>query len=80
MPELKAFRVKGEFMMGRRWQPFSKEFAAEDKETCAELAYSILGSNHNVKRKFIKIEGIEQIMKTEDIEDLAVRGKLEAKK
>jgi ribosomal protein L20A (L18A) len=63
--------------MGRGQQPFSKEFAAKDAEECAEFAYSIIGSNHGVKRKFIRIDNIEEIKNPEEIEDNAVRDRLD---
>ena len=77
MAKLKAFRVTGEFMSGRSWQRFSKEFAAESSEQSAELAYSILGSDHGVKRKFINIRNIEQIKKPENVQDPVVRERLQ---
>jgi len=76
MPNLKAFRVSGEFMMGKGWQPFSKECASENEKECAELICSILGSNHKVKRKFIRIRTVERIKKVEDIKDPVVRERL----
>lgn len=76
MPTVKAFRSTGKFVMGRRWQPFTKEFIAKNKEECAEFTYSILGSNHRIKRKFIRIEKIEEIKKVEDVKDPAVKERL----
>lgn len=76
MAKLKAFRVTGEFRSGRNWKPFSKEFAAASSEECTEMTYSILGSDHRVKRKFINIRNIEHIKKLEDVRDPLVRERL----
>ncbi len=72
----RAYRVRGRFVMGRRWQPFLKEFIAKNEAECAELTYSILGSNHGLKRKFIRIDKIETIKKVEDIKDHWIRERL----
>lgn len=76
MSDLKVFRIAGEFMMGTRWQPFSKEFLAKDEKESVEFAYSILGSKHKVKRKFIRIEKIEEIKNVEEIKNPAIKERL----
>ena len=76
MSDMRAYRVKGEFMMGKRWQPFSKEFVAQDERQCVELASSIIGSKHRVKRKFIKIAGIEQVKNLDELKDPVVRARM----
>lgn len=63
-------------MMGRGWQPFSKECASKNEKECAERICSILGSNHKIKRKFIRILTVERIKKIEDIRDPVVRERL----
>jgi len=75
---MKAYRVKGEFLMKNVWQPFSKEVVGKSKKEAREKILSIMGSRHKVKRRFIKIESIEEIQKDE-IEDPVVKYILERK-
>jgi large subunit ribosomal protein LX len=72
---MKAFKVKGSFMMGDRLQSFKKEIAGIDEDNAKERIYSILGSKHNVKRNKIKIESIVEVP-SEAIEDPLVRHKV----
>ena len=65
---MKAFRVKGMFFMGDRWQSFTKEIIGEDENVVSEQVYSRLGSKHRVKRAKIQISEVTQI-KEEDITD-----------
>jgi len=77
---MKAFEVKGRFMMSRRsWQQFAIEVASPDEKAAVEKAMALMGSRHRVKRKFIKIEGVKSL-KNEDVSDHAVKHLLEAKK
>lgn len=67
---MKAFRVKGKFIMGKsimskNWQRFTKEVASLNKEEAKERIYSDLGSKHRVKRRSIKVEEIEEIAEDE---------------
>lgn len=72
---MKAFRVKGKFLMGKsimskNWQRFSKEVASLNKEEAKERIYSDLGSKHRVKRRNIRIEEIDEIVEDEIINPL----------
>lgn len=58
---MKAFKVKGKFLMGDRWQGFTKEVAGKDEIEVAERIYSVLGSKHRVKRAKIKISEVQEI-------------------
>ncbi len=67
---MKAFRIKGKFLMGRiimnkNWQRFNKEVAGLNEEKAKESLYSDLGSKHRTKRRNIKIEEIEEIAEDE---------------
>ncbi|HJX04586.1 MAG TPA: 50S ribosomal protein L18Ae [Thermoplasmata archaeon] len=77
---MKAFEIKGQFMMPRRnWQSFTIEVASADEKAALEKAMALMGSRHKVKRKFIKIEYVKSL-KNEDVSDHAVKHLLEAKK
>jgi large subunit ribosomal protein LX len=62
---MKAFRVSGEFLMGDRWQNFTKEVMGEDEDSVAEQIYSRLGSKHRVPRSRIQIKDIKEIKENE---------------
>ncbi len=69
---MKVFRVKGEFPMGDKMQPFSKEIASTGSENVREKLLSDIGSKHKVKRTKIVIHSIEEIP-PEDAEDPSVK-------
>lgn len=73
---MNAFRVKGEFMMKDRWRPFTKEVIGENEEDARERILSIIGSQHKVKRKLIKIENLTQIQQ-DDIENPVIKFMIE---
>jgi large subunit ribosomal protein LX len=70
--KVKVFRVKGEFPMGDRIQPFTKELASTAPENVREKLLSDIGSKHKVKRAKIVIHSIEEIS-PEDAEDPFVK-------
>jgi len=76
---MRAFRVKGTFQMGDRWQDFTKELAGEDENSVREQLYSRLGSKHRVKRTKIKISEVEEISQDE-ISDPVTKYLLESDK
>lgn len=65
---MKAFKIKGMFYMGDKWQNFTKEVIGEDENAVSEQIYSRLGSKHRVKRAKIHISEVAQI-KEEEITD-----------
>ncbi|MCD6382945.1 MAG: 50S ribosomal protein L18a [Thermoplasmata archaeon] len=59
---MKPYLVEGYYplpVVGR--QRFRKEVAARDEKEAVEKVYSLLGSNHKVKRRFIKIESVKPL-------------------
>lgn len=58
---MKAFRVRGKFLMGRTRKRFTQEVAAPDAENAVERVLSTLGSRHRVQRKHIDIDTAEEI-------------------
>ncbi len=61
MSEVKTFRISGKMRLKLDWIPFSKEIRALKEEHALEKLYSLLGSNHKVKRNLIVIEKVEVI-------------------
>ena len=74
---MKAFEVKGQFRISvRQWQPFTIEVATADESAAIDKTFSLIGSRHNVKRQFVKIDGVRDLKKDE-VTDHRVRHILE---
>ena len=65
MSEVKIFRITGRMLVSHdrfpTWQKFTKEVRALTKEQALEKVYSILGSNHKLRRKHIVVEEVKEI-------------------
>ena len=68
MPEVKNFRVYGEFKKGKFVYKFKKYVRALNEKQAIEIVYSTIGGNHKVNRKLIRIKQVEEIQ-PEEIED-----------
>jgi len=55
------YEVRGKFRNGMIWMPFKKVVEAHNESFAVEKIYSLIGSNHKVKRNLIKIESIELV-------------------
>ena len=73
---MKAYRVKGEFLMGGTFSPFNREIEAEDEEDAKEKMMSLLGSEHRCKRNKIMVEAITEIP-LDEVEDPLIRARIE---
>ena len=56
--EDKSFEVRGTFLMGDEWKPYTKTIAAPNEKQAQERAFALMGSKHNLKRRYIKIDGV----------------------
>ena len=72
---MKAFKVKGEFLMKDTMSPFNREIEAEDKDDAYEKIVSLIGSEHRCKRNKIKIEQIVEIP-FDEIEDVMIKARI----
>lgn len=65
MSDVKVYRVEGLMLISHdkfpTWQKFSKEVRALTAEQAIEYVYSVLGSNHKLRRKHIKILSVKEI-------------------
>lgn len=65
MGEVKIYRIEGMMLISHdrnpTWQKFVKEVTALKPEHALEKVYSLLGSNHKLKRRHIKILSIKEI-------------------
>ena len=55
------FEVVGKMRIEGKWQKFRKEITAHNREFAIEKTYSIIGSNHKLKRNLIKIEEVREV-------------------
>jgi large subunit ribosomal protein LX len=68
-----AFEVKGQFRISvKDWQRFTIEVASEDETAAVEKTFALMGSRHNVKRQFVRIEDVKTLT-LEDITDQRVK-------
>jgi len=57
--ETKTFVITGSFKAGRSWERFTKKVSSNSETNAAEKLYSLIGSEHGLKRKLIRIESME---------------------
>ena len=57
--ESKTFQIIGSFKAGRSWERFTKKVSSNNEQNAAEKLYSLIGSEHGLKRKMIRIESVE---------------------
>lgn len=55
------FEIVGEFRTQEGWQKFRKVIEAHTERFALEKVYSIIGSNHKIKRHLIKVEEVKQV-------------------
>jgi ribosomal protein L20A (L18A) len=57
------FLVKGKYLKNGEWVFFKKSMDGKSKEHVLERMYSEMGGNHRVKRRNIRVEGVETVGK-----------------
>ena len=68
----KIFRIQGKFMMGNKFQPFTKELKAIGEDDIREKIYSEFGSRHGINRNKVVIEDIKEIT-ADEVQDPIVK-------
>jgi len=53
--------VKGTFKAGQKWERFTKKITSPNKNNGKEKTYSLIGSEHGLRRSLIKIESVEEV-------------------
>ena len=54
------FTVNGRFQAREGWQAFEVEQEAPNEDVAVERTYAEFGSQHNLKRTQVEIEGIDE--------------------
>jgi len=57
----KMYEVKGTFLMGEDWKPYTKVIRAPNEEQARERVFAVIGSKHNLKRRYIKIDAVAPV-------------------
>ena len=74
---MRVFKVSGEFYIttkiGKERCTFTKEVIAEDENKAVEYVYSLIGSNHKVKRRFIRIREVKEVKNPDEIENPRIK-------
>jgi large subunit ribosomal protein LX len=59
--ENQNFEVKGTFLMGEDWMPYTKVIAAPNAKQAQERTLAVIGSKHNLKRRYIKVDTVSVV-------------------
>lgn len=51
--------------MGDDWMPYTKVIEAPNAAQAQERTFAVIGSKHNLKRRYIKIDGVTPYKKNE---------------
>jgi large subunit ribosomal protein LX len=54
------FVISGKIKIGKRNEKFTKTLESKDEASAKELTYTLFGSEHGTKRRFIEIEKVEK--------------------
>ena len=58
------FEIKGKYkggLVGKTWLPFSKVVDSQNEKNAVNKVYSLMGSEHGLKRDQIKIDEVKTV-------------------
>ena len=58
------FEIRGRYkggLVGKTWLPFSKAVASQNEKNAVNKVYSLMGSEHGLKRDCIKIDEVKTV-------------------
>ena len=58
------FEIKGRYkggLIGKTWLPFSKVADSQNEKNAVNTVYSLMGSQHGLKRDLIKIDEVKTV-------------------
>ncbi len=61
---MSTFEIRGQFkggLVGKTWLPFSKVVVSQNEKNAVNKVYSLMGSEHGLKRGLIKIDGVKAV-------------------
>jgi len=56
----KNITISGTFKAGSNWERFTKTVSSQNKKNAIEKVYSLIGSEHGLKRNLIRIVEVEE--------------------
>jgi large subunit ribosomal protein LX len=59
--ENSRYEVKGTFMIGREWHPYTKVIEAPNEAQARERTLAVIGSKHRLKRRYITINAVSAL-------------------
>ena len=57
---MNIFVIEGEFKAGTEWETFRKRVPSQNERNAVERIYSLVGSQHGIKRNLIKIHSVRE--------------------
>ncbi len=58
---MKNFVIQGRFRIRTKWQKFAKTVTSNNEKNAIEKTYSTIGSQHRLKRNYIKIDNVKEV-------------------
>jgi len=61
---MSTFEIKGTYkggLVGKTWLPFCKVVDSQNEKNAADKVYSLMGSEHGLKRDLIRIDEVKAI-------------------
>ncbi len=61
---MSTFEINGKYkggLVGKTWLPFSKVVESQNEKNAIDKVYSLMGSEHGLKRDLIKIDEVKAI-------------------
>lgn len=53
---MENYIISGRFKAGIRWENFTKKVASQNEKNAEDRVYSLIGSEHGLKRNLIRLE------------------------
>lgn len=53
---MENYIISGRFKAGSRWEKFTKKVASQNEKNAEDKVYSLIGSEHGLKRNLIQME------------------------
>jgi len=53
---MENYIISGRFKAGIRWEKFTKKVASQNEKNAEDRVYSLIGSEHGLKRNLIQLE------------------------
>ena len=61
---MSLFEIRGKYrggLVGKTWLPFTKVVTSQNEKNAVEWVYSLMGSEHGLKRGLIRIDGVKSV-------------------